>query len=206
MSGMTRRDLAFLSLGAAAFAASPSLVRADDWRLGFRTPPATLDGDLKLIEGRLPPGLEGRFFRIGPAQFERAGERLGHWFDGDGMIQRFTIANGRVSHRGRFIATDKRRTEDAAGKFLYPGYGFAPKALAGIRSVDDINAANTSVLPIAGEVWALWEGGSPYRVATEDLDPIKAASLSDTFSNLSIKLMSIESGINSRPTPSIEYS
>ena len=170
MSGMTRRDLAFLSLGAAAFAASPTLARADDWRLGFKTPPKTLDGDLTLLEGRLPQGLQGTFFRIGPAQFERAGERLGHWFDGDGMIQRFTIANGRVSHRGRFIDTDKRRAEEAAGRFLYSGYGFAPKALAGIASIDDINAANTNVLPIAGEVWALWEGGSPYRVDAANLD------------------------------------
>ncbi len=170
MSGMSRRDLALLSLGAAAFAASPSGVRAGDWRLGFKTPPKTLDGELKLIEGRMPAGLEGRFFRIGPAQFERAGERLGHWFDGDGMIQRFTLANGRVTHRGRFIDTDKRRAEEAAGRFLHTGYGFAPKALAGIRSVDDINAANTNVLTIAGEVWALWEGGSPYRVGIDDLE------------------------------------
>jgi all-trans-8'-apo-beta-carotenal 15,15'-oxygenase len=167
----TRRDLALLSLGAAVFAAWPTASRAaEDWRLGVKTPPKTLDGDLKLIDGRLPPDLQGAFYRIGPAQFERGGERLGHWFDGDGMIQRFAIAGGRVRHRGRFIDTPKRRAEEQAGRFLYGGYGFAPKSAASIRNPDDLNAANTSVLPIAGEVWALWEGGSPYRVGAQDLE------------------------------------
>lgn len=171
MSALTRREIAALALGAGALAAGTSWARtAADWRLGFKTPPETLDGDLALVEGRLPPDLQGSFYRVGPAQFERAGERLGHWFDGDGMVQRFAIAAGRVRHRGRFVATDKRRNEQAAGRFLYPGYGFAPKSAGELRRVDDINAANTSVLPIAGEIWALWEGGSPWRVDADTLD------------------------------------
>lgn len=171
MTELTRRALGGLALAGAAVAALPAwAARAADWRLGFKTPPLTLDGTLTRIEGRLPRDLEGNFFRVGPAQFERAGERLGHWFDGDGMIQRFTIADGRVRHRGRFIDAAKRRNEEAAGRFLYSGYGFSPKANAEIRSPDDLNAANTSVLPMAGEVWALWEGGSPYRVGAEDLE------------------------------------
>jgi all-trans-8'-apo-beta-carotenal 15,15'-oxygenase len=171
MTALTRREIAALTFGAAAIAATPSWAQTvADWRLGFRTPPEKLDSDLKLIEGRLPPGLQGTLYRVGPAQFERAGERLGHWFDGDGMVQRFAVSGGRVHHRGRFVLTDKRRNEEAAGRFLYPGYGFAPKAAGETRRVDDINAANTSMLPIAGEVWALWEGGSPWRVDAETLD------------------------------------
>ena len=171
MTVMTRRDLALLSLAATAVAASPSLsLAAENWRLGFKTPPKTLDSELKLIEGRLPAGLQGNFYRVGPAQFERAGERLGHWFDGDGMMQRFAIAGGRVHHRGRFVDTPKRREEEAAGRFLYSGFGFAPKSPADIRNPDTVNAANTAVLPIDGEVWALWEGGSPYRIDPQSLE------------------------------------
>jgi len=170
MTRLTRRTFAQLTASAAALAAAPRYARAeDDWRIGFRTAPETLDGELTRLEGRLPADLAGRFYRIGPAQFERAGERLGHWFDGDGMIHRFAIENGQVTHRGRFVDTPKRRAEKAADRFLYTGYGFAPKGLIGIRAPDDLNAANTNVLPIAGEVWALWEGGSPYRVDAETL-------------------------------------
>lgn len=170
MTRFTRRAFAQLAASAAAAAAVPRFARAEEnWRIGFRTAPETLDAELARRDGRLPAGLAGSFYRIGPAQFERAGERLGHWFDGDGMIQRFAIADGRVVHRGRFVDTPKRRAEKAAGRFLYTGYGFAPKNLTGIRAPDDLNAANTNVLPVAGEVWALWEGGSPYRVDAETL-------------------------------------
>ena len=170
MTRLTRRTFAQLTASAVALAVSPRIVRAeDDWRIGFRTAPETFDAELTRLEGRLPSELSGSFYRIGPAQFERGGERLGHWFDGDGMIQRFAIADGRVTHRGRFVDTPKRRAEKAAGRFLYTGYGFAPKNLTGIRAPDDLNAANTNVLPIAGEVWALWEGGSPYRIDAETL-------------------------------------
>jgi carotenoid cleavage dioxygenase-like enzyme len=171
MARITRRELGHLALGGVVAAASPALARAqEDWRLGFKTPPKTLDGELERIKGRLPAGLRGTLFRVGPAQFERAGERLGHWFDGDGMVQRFAISGGRIRHRGRFVDTAKRRDEEAAGKFLYSGYGFAPEEAASIRSPDDINAANTNVLPAGDDVWALWEGGSPYRVGPQELE------------------------------------
>jgi carotenoid cleavage dioxygenase-like enzyme len=171
MLNLTRRGFALGAIGTGVAAASPAFARAAaDWRLGFTTPPTTLDGELRRIEGRLPAGLEGTLYRVGPAQFERAGERLGHWFDGDGMVQRFAIAGGRVRHRGRFVDTDKRRAEEAAGRFLYSGYGFAPQGAVEIRRPDELNAANTSVLPFHNEVWALWEGGSPYRVSAPDLE------------------------------------
>lgn len=169
---LTRRDVARLSLGALLLAARPVTAMAADWRLGFTTPPDSLDGDLTLVEGEIPPGLRGQYYRVGPAQFERAGERLGHWFDGDGMIQKFNIRGGRVRHSGRFVDTDKRRREMAAGRFLYSGYGFSPRAPAETLRPDDLNAANTNVLPVNGEVWALWEGGSPWRVAAGDLQTI----------------------------------
>ena len=55
--------------------------------------------------GRWPAALAGRFYRNGPALFERGGERYHHWFDGDGMVQQFTLAGGRISHRGRLVRT-----------------------------------------------------------------------------------------------------
>ena len=171
MARLTRRDFGLTALAALTIAGAPAWSRAKaDWHLGFTTAPAAIDGELQWITGKLPADLLGTFYRIGPAQFERGGERLGHWFDGDGMIQRFTFDGRGVRHRGRFVDTEKRRAEAAAEKFLYAGYGFAPKNLASIRRVDEINAANTSVLPLGDEVWALWEGGSPYRIDARELE------------------------------------
>ena len=174
MSGITRREIAHFAAGTAALAAvlpAPAIAAAD-WRLGFKTAPEVLDSELTLLMGRVPTELQGVFYRVGPAQFERGGERLGHWFDGDGMVQSFAIADGRVRHRGRFVATDKRRGEQAVGRFIYSGYGFGPKSSAELRQLDDLNAANTNILPIAGELWALWEGGSPWRLDAATLETI----------------------------------
>lgn len=49
-----------------------------------------------------------------------AGQRYHHWFDGDGMVQRFAIDGARVEHRGRIVQTAKYKLERAAGKRLIP--------------------------------------------------------------------------------------
>ena len=59
------------------------------------------------VRGLWPAALRGRFYRNGPALFERQGERYHHWFDGDGMVQQFTLEDGRISHRGRLVRTAK---------------------------------------------------------------------------------------------------
>ncbi len=169
----SRRDFGALALGAAFTAAVPAWAQTPpNWRIGFQTPPEELDSELTVISGRLPRDLSGVLYRVGPGQFERAGERLGHWFDGDGMVQRFAIGDGRVRHRGRFVATDKRRTESEAGRFVYSGYGFSPSNSIPFNRTDEINAANTNVLTMGDEIWTLWEGGSPWRVRGESLETI----------------------------------
>ncbi len=132
--------------------------------LGWKTPPDRLDAKALTVSGTWPAGLKGRFFRNGPSIHDRFGERYRHWFDGDGMIQEFAIADGRIAHRGRAIRTPKLDREDAAGKRLYNGYGtHLPKA-APVRGPDGMNAANISVLHHGGELMALWEGGSATRL------------------------------------------
>jgi carotenoid cleavage dioxygenase len=118
-----------------------------------------------IIQGRMPADLEGVFFRNGPGRFELGGERYHHWFDGDGFAQRWQIGQGKVSHRGKFVATQKFTDESQAGQFLYPAFG-TQIARRGPKSNDTMNAANTNLLPFGGRLYALWEGGS----ATE-LDP-----------------------------------
>ena len=173
----TRRDAVRMIAGAGALAVRGAGGRVlaaapEGWRAGFANAPAQLGAELRPLFGKVPAGLSGVLYRAGPGQFERGGERIGHWFDGDGMIQRFHIAGGRVRHRGRFVATTKRLDEEAAGHFKYGGYGFAPKTPAAFSRPDEINAANTNVLPLGREIWALWEGGSPWRLDADLLETL----------------------------------
>lgn len=122
---------------------------------------APLDTPELTISGKIPTALEGRFYRNGPAAHERFGARYRHWFDADGMIQEFTLHNGRVGHRGRMIETPKRRQETAAGKRLFSGFGTHVSGGPAVRGPDALNPANISVLDHGGELMALWEAGSP---------------------------------------------
>lgn len=119
---------------------------------------------LALVEGRPPEDFAGTYLLNGPAKYERAGYRYGHWFDGDGMMNRFRFGPGEATHEARFIETRKFREERAAGRFLYPSFASVPPDARPVTGPDDMNVANIAVIERGGEVWALWEGGSPTRV------------------------------------------
>ncbi len=120
------------------------------------------------VSGRIPKDLQGSFYRNGPGRFELGGERYHHWFDGDGFVQRWSIAGGKVRHQGRFVETRRYLDESQAGQFLYPSFG-TYVARRGFRDNDTLNAANTNLVPLDGRLYALWEGGSAYEVDPETL-------------------------------------
>lgn len=148
---------------------------------GFDNAPGDLDVSTPFIEGKVPEGLTGLFYRNGPGQHSLGGERYHHWFDGDGYLHRWEIGEGGVSFKGRFAATPKRLAEQAAGKFLFPAGGGGIPLREGISGPDGVNVANTNLLPIEGGLWALWEGGSALRLDPSTLEPRGFVSLSDDF-------------------------
>jgi carotenoid cleavage dioxygenase len=127
-----------------------------------------LDGEARL-GGHWPAALRGRFYRNGPAVFERNGQRYHHWFDGDGMVQQFTIGAGRVVHRGRLVVTDKLNAERRAGRFLRSTLGTSIEGGLIAGGPDVFNTANTNAIEHAGRVLALWEGGSAYALSVDGL-------------------------------------
>ncbi|MBI5271896.1 MAG: carotenoid oxygenase family protein [Burkholderiales bacterium] len=126
--------------------------------------------DTLAVQGRWPAGLRGTLYRNGPGLMERAGQRYHHWFDGDGLVQAWRFdGEGGASHRARFVQTAKFRAEQAAGEFLVPAFGTAIAAKRPLRGPDDMNVANTSVLPLPGRLLALWEGGSAHALDPDTL-------------------------------------
>lgn len=157
-----------------------ALARRRNPRLaGFDNAPGEFDIASLRIEGRIPDGLSGTFFRNGPGQHERGGQRYHHWFDGDGLVHRWQIGGGQVGYRGRFVNTPKRQAEVAAGRFLFPAGGGGIEGSAPMTGADSVNVANTSILPVNGELWALWEGGSASRLDATTLEYRNFVSLRD---------------------------
>ncbi|HSW07083.1 carotenoid oxygenase family protein [Aquabacterium sp.] len=121
------------------------------------------------LTGDWPAALRGRFYRNGPALFERGGQRYHHWFDGDGMVQQFSFNGTSVRHVGRLVRTAKLRAEQQAGRFLYSAFGTAIRSDAPAQGPDTFNTANTNAIEHAGRVLAMWEGGSAYALDPKDL-------------------------------------
>ncbi|MEM1262929.1 MAG: carotenoid oxygenase family protein [Pseudomonadota bacterium] len=155
------------------------------WKLGWRSVDVDSFAPLPLsIDGEIPADVVGTLYRNGPAKLERAGVRYKHWFDGDGMIQQFRITPDSIVHQGKFVATTKYVEEEAAGQFLYSGAGTELPATQGWRNNDSGNVANTALLPFDGELLALWEGGSAYRVDADTLQTLGRKDWSDELKHM----------------------
>lgn len=109
------------------------------------------------VAGSIPPGLNGRYLRIGanPAEPNPAGH---HWFLGDGMVHGLAIQDGRaVWYRNRWIMSNL--VAAALGRSSAPG----PR-----RGVND--TVNTNVVNIGGRTFAVVEAGSNPVELSDTLD------------------------------------
>ena len=184
---MDRRAF-FRSTGAAFAASSLSVGALQSFALRAQGIPAgKLDFDTRLtplrgfhgqdvsceraqIEGRIPDDLRGTFYRNGPGLFERGGMRYEHWFDGDGFVNAWKFTDKGVAHQARFVQTKKFIAEQQANAFLVPAFGTAIKAKVPVRSNDDVNTANTSVVKLGDRLLAMWEGGSATALDPDTLE------------------------------------
>ncbi len=133
------------------------------------------DEPLPVVQGEIPPKLEGTLFRNGNGRFEHQGVWYNHLFDGDGMVCAFTFANGQVRYRNRYVRTQEFVREEAAGKMLYRSFGTnIPGGIwTNFLKMRFKNAANTSVIWHGGKLLALWEGGLPHELDPATLETIE---------------------------------
>ncbi len=133
---------------------------------------------LRTLAGAIPAGLRGSLYRNGPALLARAGQRVGHWFDGDGGILAVHFNEAGAIGVYRYVQTTGYQEEQQAGRFLYGGYGSLAAGPWWQRFSKSVkHAANTSVLALPDRLLALWEGGPPYALSLENLDTIGLDSL-----------------------------
>ncbi|XP_076359158.1 carotenoid-cleaving dioxygenase, mitochondrial-like [Tachypleus tridentatus] len=59
------------------------------------------------VKGEIPKWLNGQLYRIGPGKFDLAEDFcVNHWFDGAGILYRYTIKDGKVTFKSRFLETE----------------------------------------------------------------------------------------------------
>ena len=185
---MHRRD--FIRAAAATAAASliaPEAAHAATpaWSVAF----ADLESDvprtpMQRVHGRAPLELSGALYRNGPGKFRREGGSVQHWFDGDGLVRAFRVDQGNATLEARFVDTPKRRADAAARAVVSPGFGTPAGPGVVLRNTDDANAANISIMQVGGELWALWEAGSPIALDPSDLSTLGLRTLRDDLAHM----------------------
>ena len=115
-------------------------VAREPWAIGFNGAEGDYQPLTMQVSGEWPAQLSGNLYRNGPAKMSRAGKAYQHWFDGDGMVQQFSVANGQIQHQAKFIQTKSLKCWRPLARLKY--YTTAgtviPNALP-IRNNDDLN-------------------------------------------------------------------
>lgn len=112
------------------------------------------------VTGEVPAELRGTLYRNGPNPQFPPDPSKHHLFLGDGMIHAFTIEDGRVGYRNRWVRTSKWKNENKAGRSL--GAGFASSGEEGL--------ANTNVIWHGGKLLALEEAHAPVELDPRTLE------------------------------------
>ncbi|KAL8521449.1 hypothetical protein ACS0TY_011824 [Phlomoides rotata] len=156
----------------------PRYVLSDNFAPVDELPPTQCE----VVEGALPPALDGAYIRNGPnPQFLPRGPY--HLFDGDGMLHAITISKGNATLCSRYVKTYKYKIERERGFSVIPNVfsGFnglsataargavtAARILAGqFDPTNGIGSANTSLALISGRLYALGESDLPYSVKVD---------------------------------------
>ena len=148
--------------------------RVEDWAKGYESQPNEYTYWIDEIEGVIPDNLQGTLFRNGAGLLEIDGQKIGHPFDGDGMICAITFDQNRAHFQNKYVRTEGYIKEQEAGKILYRGFGTQKPGgwLANIFDTNFKNVANTNVIYWGDKLWAMWEGGQPHQ-----LDPKTLATI-----------------------------
>ncbi|PSF37909.1 hypothetical protein C7H19_07985 [Aphanothece hegewaldii CCALA 016] len=155
------------------------------WSKAVNTPATEFSlTSLPILSGSIPELLRGTLYRNGPGRLERGGQRVGHWFDGDGAILGVHFTNDGASAVYRYVQTEGYQKETEANQYLYPNYGMtAPGAFWKSWGKTYKNSANTAVLALSDRLLALWEGGYPHTLNLQTLETIGTDDLSGLEQN-----------------------
>jgi carotenoid cleavage dioxygenase-like enzyme len=142
------------------------------WAKAIAHPATEFDPTLlRVISGAIPKGLQGSLYRNGSARLERGGQRVGHWFDGDGAILAVHFTDTGATGVYRYVQTEEYQTEEKAGKLIFGNYGRTPSGPIWKQfGLPMKNCANTSVLALTDKLLALWEAGLPHALDLQTLE------------------------------------
>lgn len=131
--------------------------------------------DLEVVEGQIPTDIDGMYLRNTQNQIHQPKARF-HPFDGDGMLHKIDLRNGKARYQNRWIRTRGFIAEQEAQRSLYSSL-LEPVSLAERRGAcchpGIKDASSTDVVIHAGTVLtSYYQCGEGYRLNPETLETI----------------------------------
>lgn len=124
------------------------------------------------VEGTWPEALRGSLVRNGAANFEVAGKRYSHVFEGDGGLCVLRLDGDTVSGAHRLIETEGLVAERRAGRPLWGSNASWLQRMRNITAMRPKNFANTNVLSWQGRLYALMEAAAPTEIDPQTLETL----------------------------------
>jgi carotenoid cleavage dioxygenase len=147
--------------------AFPNIPLYQGWGAPLRTE-STIAG-LELVQGALPPQLNGTLYRCGPDRQYAPMTADDVFIDGEGMVHMFRFAAGQVDYRSRWVRTERFLLQETARRSLFGRYRNRytnDPSVAG-RSP---GTANTNIVWHGRRLLALKEDSMPVEVDPDTLE------------------------------------
>lgn len=127
------------------------------------------------VEGDLPTGINGAFYRVQPDFIYPPRFANDVPFNGDGHVSMFRFENGHVDFKCRFVGTQRYKAQREARRALYGIYRNRSTDDSSVRKLSG-GTANTNLIFHAGKLFALKEDSPPVQ-----MDPNTLETLDDYY-------------------------
>lgn len=74
------------------------------------------------VDGNVPTWISGTFLRAGPGRYTWNDSSYNHWFEGDALLYRFHIADGKVEFSSKFLESNSYRESCLRNRIARPNF------------------------------------------------------------------------------------
>uniref|UniRef100_A0AAR2KGL1 Retinoid isomerohydrolase RPE65 b n=1 Tax=Pygocentrus nattereri TaxID=42514 RepID=A0AAR2KGL1_PYGNA len=144
------------------------------------------------VTGVIPAWLNGSLLRLGPGLFEIGDEPFYHLFDGQALMHKFDLKNGKVTYYRRFLRTDayvramteKRIVITEFGTTAYPDpcKNIFSRFFTYFQGIEVTDNCLVNVYPIGEDFYACTETNFITKVNPDTLETVKKVDLCNYLS------------------------
>jgi beta,beta-carotene 9',10'-dioxygenase len=140
---------------------------------GFQTLDAEISVPALPVQGSIPEWLTGTLLRMGPGRYGWGPDSYRHWFDGSGMIHKFSFAAGEVAYANRYVRGTAYAENERVGRIIAQTFATDPCQelfRKGFVHYHPTGNANVNAITAGDMLMALGEAPLPIAIDPQTLE------------------------------------